>query len=278
MDRRQTITYLLTLLAAGVFGIILFDIRIVSPSDAATPAAAAYSIGEIEQTGTPLPVRYIEIIHSCGPHFEGECVTVRSSPATSSPAISRVRNGTVLRVSERIHTEDGDWYHIVFDEWVRYPSRIHGSWYISADYALPIEGAYEPETLSGAPATTTKRIMIDRSEQMLYAYDGDTLFLTAAVSTGLELTPTPRGTFHVYYKTPSRYMQGPLPGISDQYYDLPGVSWNLYFTKGGGAIHGAYWHNSFGQRWSHGCVNLPVDVAHKLYDWAPLGTPVIVQD
>ena len=98
------------------------------------------------------------------------------------------------------------------------------------------------------------------------------------ISTGLELTPTPRGTFSVFKKTPSRYMQGPLPGLPYDYYDLPGVPWNLYFTHEGAVIHGAYWHNSFGSRYSHGCVNLPPDEAKKLYDWAVLGTTVIVQD
>ena len=72
-------------------------------------------------------------------------------------------------------------------------------------------------------------------------------------------------------------MQGPIVGVSDQYYDLPGVPWDLYFTKGGDVIHGAYWHDKFGQPWSHGCVNLPLDQAEKLYLWADVGTPVIVQ-
>jgi lipoprotein-anchoring transpeptidase ErfK/SrfK len=94
----------------------------------------------------------------------------------------------------------------------------------------------------------------------------------------LLLTPTPRGTFTIYKKTPSRYMQGPLPGISDQYYDLPGVPWTLYFTQEGAAIHGAYWHNNFGQRWSHGCVNVSLTEAETLYRWADVGTQVIVRD
>ena len=99
------------------------------------------------------------------------------------------------------------------------------------------------------------------------------------ISTGLELTPTETGTFTVFKKTPSRYMQGPLPGFVDrQAYDLPGVPWNLYFTQGGAVIHGAYWHNSFGKPYSHGCVNLPPQQAKKLYNWAPLGTKVIVTD
>ena len=74
-------------------------------------------------------------------------------------------------------------------------------------------------------------------------------------------------------------MQGPLPNLIDQqYYDLPGVPWNLYFTDGGAVIHGAYWHNSFGMRYSHGCVNVPPSQARELYNWAPLGTKVIVKD
>ena len=73
-------------------------------------------------------------------------------------------------------------------------------------------------------------------------------------------------------------MQGPIPGVSDDVYDLPGVPWTMYFTYDGAAIHGAYWHNDFGAQHSHGCVNLPPDKAEQLYDWTPLGTPVLVRD
>ena len=34
----------------------------------------------------------------------------------------------------------------------------------------------------------------------------------------------------------------------------------------------------FGEPGSHGCVNLPVDMAAFLYGWAPLGTPVWVHE
>ena len=113
---------------------------------------------------------------------------------------------------------------------------------------------------------------------MLYAYDGNTLFMKVSVSTGIKKTPTPIGTFTIYKKTPSRYMQGPIPGISTGKYDLPGVPWNLYFTAGGAVIHGAYWHNDFGHMHSNGCVNVPLDKAQELYEWADIGTPVIVRD
>ena len=208
-------------------------------------------------TGETLPVEkvlfeYVEVTNGCGPHFEGECLNVRSGPGIDYPVVSHLRNDIVLKVDGKVSRDGETWFKIVFDEWLRYPERV---------------------------TSTNKEITVDRGEQKLYAYENGELFMETAISTGLELTPTPRGTFTIFRKTPSRYMQGPLPGLpSDQYYDLPGVPWNLYFTSGGAVIHGAYWHTSFGSRYSHGCVNLPSDMARKLYEWADVGTKVIVKD
>jgi lipoprotein-anchoring transpeptidase ErfK/SrfK len=149
---------------------------------------------------------------------------------------------------------------------------------VSADYT---EVFYDNGVLEYADtsATGTKSIVVDRSDQTLKAYDNGELFMEAEISTGLELTPTPRGIFYIFRKTPSRYMQGPLPYLVDQQsYDLPGVPWNLYFTEGGAAIHGTYWHNNFGNQQSHGCVNMRPEEAEKLYRWAELGTKVTVRD
>src|SRR5690606_1604810 len=119
-------------------------------------------------------------------------------------------------------------------------------------------------TWEHSASTTDKTIIIDKSEQKLYAYEGEELFLEAIVSTGLELSPTTEGTFEVFKKTPTRYMQGPIEGVpGSDYYDLSGVPWNLYFTAAGEVIHGTYWHESFGQRYSHGCVNLWPETAKR---------------
>jgi len=48
------------------------------------------------------------------------------------------------------------------------------------------------------------------------------------------------------------------------------------FYSGNYALHGAYWHNRFGTPVSHGCVNLRVSQARWLYNWAPVGTRVVV--
>lgn len=223
---------------------------------------------------------YIEVVNSCDVHYGGDCLVVRSGPGTEYSVLAKLRNGMVLKVGGKVENEDRTWYKIIFDEWLRYPARLKGDWYVAADYVEVLLDEGDKTTWEHEFATTSsKTITVDRSEQMLYAFDGNNLFLEAAISTGLELTPTPRGTFTIFKKTPSRYMQGPLPNLVDkQVYDLPGVPWNLYFTDGGAVIHGAYWHNSFGSPYSHGCVNLPPAIARTLYNWADLGTEVIVKD
>lgn len=223
---------------------------------------------------------YVEVIDGCGTHYEGECLNVRSGPGTEYPVIYQLRNGIVLKVDGKVERDGHVWYKIVFDEWLRYPERLKGDWYISASYVRILLDEGDKTVWEHEYATTTnKHIIVDRSSQTLSAYEGEELFMEVPISTGLELTPTPRGTFTVFKKTPSRYMQGPLPNLIDQQvYDLPGVPWNLYFTQGGAVIHGAYWHNSFGSVYSHGCVNVSPDNARKLYNWAELGTKVVVRD
>lgn len=116
--------------------------------------------------------------------------------------------------------------------------------------------------------TTGKWIDIDLSEQRITAYENTTPLKSVLVSTGLAWTPTPVGRFAIYVKIPSQAMSGPG-------YYLPNVPWVMYFT-GSYAIHGTYWHHNFGRPMSHGCVNLTIADAKWFYDWAEIGTPVIV--
>ena len=240
------------------------------PTSTSSPSAAAASSSE------PQGNEYIEIVDSCGPYFNGECVNLREGPGTGYPVVMKLRNSMVLKVASTTIADGHLWYQIGFDTEIKFPERVQGQWWVRGEYVRPF---YDPGTILGRKinATSTKRIVVSISTQELFAYDGSTLFLHAPVSTGLNDTPTPLGHFWVMRKVPDAYMQGPIPGVTDQYYDLPGVPWDLYFTAEGAAIHGAYWHDHFGQQWSHGCVNLPPNVAHELYDWTPVGTPIIVQ-
>ncbi len=252
---------------------------VVATANAVEQVAAAANEA-VHEILPPKPVEYFEVLESCAEHYEGACVNVRTGPGTEYPAVATLRTGVVLRIEKTVHTDERDWYKVTFDEWVRYPDRIAKEWFVAADIVHKFEHA-PPEVLEeGAPPVTEKRILVDRSEQKLYAYENDVLFMEENISSGLDGTPTPRGNFKIFSKMPSRYMQGPVPGITtdDDVYDLPGVPWTMYFTHEGGAIHGAYWHDSFGQQWSHGCVNLPPQKAKELYEWADIGTPVTVRD
>ncbi len=82
---------------------------------------------------------------------------------------------------------------------------------------------------------------------------------------------TPAGTYFINSKIPEQDMEGVLGG---EYYNVPSVPSVMYFTDVGHAIHGAYWHNNFGTPMSHGCINLPVDLAAYLYNIASVGTRV----
>jgi lipoprotein-anchoring transpeptidase ErfK/SrfK len=134
-----------------------------------------------------------------------------------------------------------------------------------AAIAAPVAGAAKPKA--------QKTIVVSVGQQMVWAYKGDKVVLRSYVSTGRAGFDTPVGSYAVLTKLPSQTMEGVIGG---EYYNVPDVPWVLYFTNSGHALHGTYWHNSFGTPMSHGCVNLPLDVAAWLYDWAPVGTRVLI--
>lgn len=130
-----------------------------------------------------------------------------------------------------------------------------------------------PTTADAQIVTSGKLITVDRGKQMLYAWDGGKIVFQSPVSTGMYYTPTVRGSFKIYRKLPLQDMKGSYPPYPPYYTkNVPNV---MYFY-GAYAIHGAYWHNSFGSRVSHGCVNLPVAASAWVYNFADIGTRVEV--
>ncbi len=223
-------------------------------------------------------VVYVEAADGCNSSYTGQCANVRTGPGTEFETAFKLRDGVVLRIEKTVRRDNRDWFKITFDEWVRYPDRLGPELYVASDAVRSFAREAPQELTAATRKPTNKHIIVDLSEQTLYAFEGDRLFMQAHVSTGLDDMPTPIGTFRIFRKMPSRYMQGPIPGTTDDEYDLPGVPWTMYFTAGGAAIHGAYWHDEFGQQHSHGCINLQPEMARKLYDWAPINIPVTVSE
>jgi lipoprotein-anchoring transpeptidase ErfK/SrfK len=147
----------------------------------------------------------------------------------------------------------------------------------SAQGELPVysEDLFTPPmtTVSGVPADPNgeKWVLINITLQYLWAYQGDQVLWQGYISTGTAKFATPPGSYHVLSKLPSQTMEGVLGG---EYYNVPDVPNVMYFTDRGHAIHGTYWHNNFGTPMSHGCVNLPMDVADWMYQWSTVGMRV----
>jgi hypothetical protein len=288
MNMKKTWIYAGIFLIVLVSGILIFrNTNLDKNTGNVLPAAVLPDLPPTEEIPEP-PVEeeeprrshYIEIIDVCDWTWTGQCVNVRGGPGTSFPIALRLRTGIVLKVeADTVEGEGRDWYKVIFDKNVRYPERVASDWYVAVDNdaVREFKDVGEVNLAPGEKVTTDKRIVVSIGKQMLYAYDGDKLYMEQSISTGIELNPTPSGKFRIYRKTPSRYMQGPLPDVSDEYYDLPGVPWDLYFSVDGAVIHGAYWHNDFGTPKSHGCVNQTPENAKKLYEWADIGTLVIVE-
>ncbi len=225
----------------------------------------------------PKFIEYLEITTGCAITTDSTCVRAYANTSTSSSERAKLRIGTVLEIGSSTTSDGTKWYEIVFNEPLRYEERVALPWYVLATSGIT-HRLKAPADLNENTPSTTKSLLVDRSEQTMTAYEGSKIIRTYTISTGLELSPTPRGVFTVYRMTPSRYMQGPIIGINTKYYDLPGVPWNLYFTKQGAVVHGAYWHNSFGRQYSSGCVNIKPSEAKELYDWAELGMTITVRD
>lgn len=110
-----------------------------------------------------------------------------------------------------------------------------------------------------------KWIEVDLANQKLTAWEGNKKKVEFLISSG-KWAPTPTGTFEIWYKTRNQSMIGGSQALGT-YYNLPNVPNNMFFYKGY-AIHGAYWHNNFGQPMSHGCVNSPLANVAELFEWA----------
>jgi lipoprotein-anchoring transpeptidase ErfK/SrfK len=128
------------------------------------------------------------------------------------------------------------------------------------------------------PLIASRRILIDISDQHLYAYEGETLIHDFLCSTGIASSPTMLGTFQILSKEENAYASSWnlwMPHFMGVYHSGPD------FTNG---IHGMPSRDGQQIRWalgspaSYGCIVIDLDEAATLYDWADLGTLVIIQE
>jgi lipoprotein-anchoring transpeptidase ErfK/SrfK len=145
--------------------------------------------------------------------------------------------------------------------------------------SIPVQQTSDQGQVQGPFINTTgsKYILVDISEQHLYAYDNNNLVFSFIASTGIN-NATRVGTFAVQTKLDNAY----------------GATWNIWMPNWLGiyysgslenGIHAlpilpsgaTLWEGFLGQPVSYGCVVLGTSESKLLYDWAEMGTPVEIQ-
>ncbi|MDR1264623.1 MAG: L,D-transpeptidase/peptidoglycan binding protein [Propionibacteriaceae bacterium] len=129
--------------------------------------------------------------------------------------------------------------------------------------------------LSGPPPAQGQWIDVDLTTQVTTLFQDGGFVAAFLISSGLSETPTPPGTYQVYAKIALQTMSG--RNADGTAYSIPDVPWATWFW-GDYGFHAAYWldESQIGQPQSHGCVNMRLDDAKFVFDWAAIGTTVVV--
>jgi hypothetical protein len=135
-------------------------------------------------------------------------------------------------------------------------------WWLRAVDGTTTEPSPPPDKLG----EHEKWIDVNLKRQTLVAFEGTTPTFATVVSSGRNEHETPPGSFHIREKHIAATMDGDADTAADGPYSIEDVPYIEYFN-GGYALHGAFWHASFGGVKSHGCVNLAPWDAKALFSW-----------
>ncbi|GAC1320874.1 MAG: hypothetical protein NVSMB2_17120 [Chloroflexota bacterium] len=219
----------------------------VGPSDpppewvTAPPPAPAASLEQIGRTVGKAPIAYYPVDDKFA--------------YTSS-----LGHNVAVMIHDRLQAPDGStWY------------RVDNGYLAAASVRLP-----------RPPARTYSGRWIDADLQepaMLTAYDGDRVVLNSLTIKGTIANQTPTGTFSIQRRVQDETMDSGTLGIDPHGpggYHLEHVLNTQYFTNDGASIHYNYWSSNFGYSGSHGCLGVDLEVSQFIWNWADIGTPVVI--
>lgn len=167
-----------------------------------------------------------------------------------SPTAIKLPRYTFVEVYDAVVDDDGwIWYDIGYGRWM------------NQTYLSIIEHNERPAEIG----PDEYWVEIDLYEQNFVAYEGDRMVYAGLVSSGLNRWPTYEGLFQVWERHEATNMVGAEGKID--YYVNEDVPHTMYFDFDI-ALHGAYWHDRFGYKHSHGCVNMPPRDAEWIYFWS----------
>lgn len=179
-------------------------------------------------------------------------VPSNESGAEPNPIFTELPRYTFFEIYEAVQLADGwIWYRIGDGAWIR------------QTFASAVDVNYRPEGVGPNDLWTE----VDLYEQTFAAYEGDRMVYATLISSGLNRWPTREGLFQVWDRWEKHKMSG-AEGKVD-YYFLEDIPYIMYFDELiGAALHGTYWHDRFGFKHGHGCVNMPIKDAEWVFRWS----------
>jgi hypothetical protein len=138
-------------------------------------------------------------------------------------------------------------------------------------------------------AMTGKAIVVSLREQTARFYDNGQLVYTASVTTGRPEKPSPPGLHYAMYKQTHMVFSSPDPAGSPFWYAPTPINYGILYANYGFFLHDAWWRRRFGpgsnlphydpaafNGGSHGCINFTESAMGWVYNWTPVGSPIIV--
>jgi LysM repeat protein len=213
--------------------------------------------------------------------YAGQSLVIPGAASSSTPAYTpreaagtyTVQPGdTLLRIANRFG---------VSSYTLAQANNISSSSWLYAGQVLTVPGSGDEVSQAAppTPSSSTKRIIVDVSDQRTYAYESGTLVRTYVSSTGLPGLDTWRGEFEIQNKIPMAY-------ASTWNLQMPywmGFYWAGPLQNGFHALPilpdgSILWAGHLGTPVSYGCVILSLEDMRELYNWTEVGTPVTVRN
>jgi hypothetical protein len=169
-----------------------------------------------------------------------------------SPSFAELPRFTFFEIYDAMLGEDDwIWYDIGSGQWIK------------QTYVSVVDVSPRPDEVGPDEFWTE----VDLYEQTFAAYEGDQMVYATLISSGLNRWPTREGIFQVW----SRLREYKMSGAEGQvdYYFLEDVPYIMYFDRLKSiGLHGTYWHDRYGYKHSHGCVNMPILDAEWVFNWS----------
>jgi hypothetical protein len=217
---------------------------LIAPADRFADAPGPTFQGvELDTAENTLPLAWVFGARKDTPLYE-------LGPKDALTVSGQAKRYELLRLSGRRQTIRGREYHELRD----------GRW--APARAIRV-------TRPGPPPLDLQRgerwVDINVTEQTLVVFEGTKAVYATLISTGKSHPKkekdhsTPLGEWRIREKHITTKMDGDGTAAGDLPYSIEDVPYVMYYHKSY-ALHGAFWHNDFGNKRSHGCVNLaPLD-------------------